>query len=180
MRIIAGLYKNRVLEVPKQVTRPTLGALREALFNICQLHIEHAYVLDLFAGSGAIGLEALSRGAAHVTFVEKHRNALEVLRANIAHLDVAPQTTVYPYDVMRALKTLESKKASFDIIYIDPPYGEGLGTTALLTIDQSTLLKPGGMVFVEESPRGTPQQLPTRLSLMSTRKVGRAHLQQWG
>ncbi|MBS0624150.1 MAG: 16S rRNA (guanine(966)-N(2))-methyltransferase RsmD [Verrucomicrobia bacterium] len=177
MRIIAGKFKNRVLEVPKEVTRPTLGVLREAIFNICQGDIENACVLDLFAGSGAIGLEALSRGARHVIFVENNRQALKILHKNIASFAVENSCTIYPYDVQRALIQLQTKEEKFDLIYIDPPYGKQLAEKTLLQLDSLSLLKPHGIIFVEEDSSMSPDL--KSLCLKSTRKISRSVLQQY-
>lgn len=150
MRIIAGKYKNMRLSVPKSNTRPTLSAMREAVFNICQHEIEDAVMLDLFAGSGAMGFEALSRGAKHVTFVENGRAAIKLLRQNISSLHVEKETTLYPISWTTTLDKLAEKEASFDLIYIDPPYFKELGKKTLERIDQLNLLACHGTVFVEE------------------------------
>ncbi len=107
LRIIGGKYKGRVLKAPKgSATRPTHGMLRESVFNICQNEIAGARFLDLFAGSGAMGLEALSRGASHITLVENDRHALASIRENIAVLQAASQTTVIAGQAKRVLKQL--------------------------------------------------------------------------
>jgi len=176
MRIIAGKFKNRALVVPSQA-RPTLGILREALFNICQHEIVGAHVLDLFAGSGAIGFEALSRGAAHVTFVENHREALKALHQNIATLDVTTQTKVYGYDVKKAIELLQKHGEQFDLIYVDPPYGKQLGAQTLHQLDASSLLKENGTLYLEENVE-TSLSL-AHLKLKNTRTVGATILQEY-
>lgn len=176
MRIIGGHFKHRQLMIPKQGTRPTLGAVREAVFNMCQGSIEGARVLDLFAGSGAIGLEALSRGAAHVTFVEKGKEAIRCLKQNIAALGVESQSTLYPLSVLQALTIIGKLNAPFDLIYADPPYGEGWGPLILQAIDTQELLKKEGALFIEESMGALKELPPTRLSLVKERRTGRSVL----
>ncbi|MBI3900752.1 MAG: 16S rRNA (guanine(966)-N(2))-methyltransferase RsmD, partial [Chlamydiia bacterium] len=154
--------------------RPTTGQLREALFNICQLYVEGARFLDLFAGSGAMGLEALSRGAAHATFVDNHRPALQAIRHNIASLKVEKETTVLTIDVFKALKLLAEQEATFEIIYADPPYGKTLSAPVLEFIDKSSLLTQGGLLFIEDSSLNPPPL--EHLHLKNERRAGRAIL----
>lgn len=121
MRIVAGQFGGRRLVLPKnERVRPTADRVREAWMSILGAAILDARVLDLFAGSGALGLEALSRGAAHVTFVELHPASLEALERNIAALDVADRVTVYRGDAMRYAERAEER--AFDVVLADPPY----------------------------------------------------------
>ncbi len=177
MRIIGGRFKNRFLSTPKQGTRPTQGALRECLFNICQGYIEDAAILDLFAGSGAIGLEALSRGAAHAVFIEKGKEAVRCIKQNIVLLGVEAATKVYPCTIEKGLALLTQSDQQFDLIYADPPYGEGWGSIIVQAIDSSNLLKEGGYLFIEEQAGVLTHLPPTQhLSLVSERKIGRSSL----
>ncbi|MCH9608663.1 MAG: Ribosomal RNA small subunit methyltransferase D [Chlamydiales bacterium] len=168
IRIIGGKFKGHSIEVPKKGTRPTLAALRESLFNICQHTIEGATFLDLFSGGGAIGLEALSRGAAHVTFVEKDGR---IVKKNCSKLGVADKTTCLSTDVFKALPSFQTP---FDIIFADPPYGVGLGEKLLDYFDENPYLI-GGDLFIEES---IPLPPPKNLILKSKRKVSRSILLQ--
>jgi 16S rRNA (guanine966-N2)-methyltransferase len=121
VRIIAGQFGGRRLVLPKnERVRPTADRVREAWMSILGAAILDARVLDLFAGSGALGLEALSRGAAHVTFVELHPASIEALERNIAALGVADQATVYRGDAMRYAERAEER--AFDVVLADPPY----------------------------------------------------------
>ncbi len=132
MQIIGGKHRKRHLKSPKHtVTRPSSSSVREALFNICQWEIENARFLDLFAGSGAIGLEALSRGASEVIFIENSRLTLPTLRENIALLKEESHSRVFPVDVFKGLEKLRDQQAHFTIIFADPPYGKGLATKFL-------------------------------------------------
>ena len=123
MRIIAGRFGSRRIEAPKGMdTRPTLDQTRESMFNVLQGEAEGARVLDLFAGSGALGLEALSRGAVWAVFCDTGREAVKVLRANIAALGVGHETCVLAEDCFAALDRLTSEEERFDLIFLDPPY----------------------------------------------------------
>lgn len=175
LRIIAGTFKGRLLKAPKgPSTRPTQGMLREAVFNICQNEIPNARFLDLFAGSGAMGLEALSRGASHATLVEQNRHAAACIKENIATLQLQPQTTLIPTDVTRAIALLAKQSAQFDIIYIDPPYDTPFDLEPLIP-----LLAPNATLFLEErhNPK-KPHQPPEspHLQLKDTRRFGIALL----
>ncbi len=189
MFIIAGLYRRQRLSVPKgSQTRPTASRLREALFNICQHSIEGAHFLDLFAGSGAMGLEALSRGAQSATFVDAHREAIRCIQQNVAHLQVQSQSYILQGEVFTLLKSLEKQGKVFDIIYADPPYKTPVSpsSTALYSqqiiqwIDTHHVLAPGGLLFIEEDFHSQPQldQLMT-LKLNGSRRMGHAALQQY-
>lgn len=188
MFIIAGLYRRRRLIAPKsQQTRPTAARLREALFNICQQTIEGARVLDIFAGSGAIGFEALSRGAQFVTFIETHKEAIDCIKANIVHLGVQDQTQILHHEAFSMLKWLGNQKQTFDIIYADPPYQTYVPHSSLFYsaqiiqwIDTNPLLRSNGRLFVEEDFRFEPQiDALTTLSLKDSRRFGRTVLQQY-
>jgi 16S rRNA (guanine(966)-N(2))-methyltransferase RsmD len=122
MRIISGTYRGHPLRAPKGATRPTTDRTREAVFNLVQhrVALPGARVLDLFAGSGALGLEALSRGAATATFVEQHRGALGVIRRNAASLGVGERCTVLRADALRFLDA--PPEAPYDLVLADPPY----------------------------------------------------------
>lgn len=155
MRINSGTFKGRVLKTPKgEATRPTSGLVRETLFNILARDIPGARVLDLFAGSGSVGLEALSRGAAHAVFVEKARPALACLRENITALGVADETTVLPYPVDRALAELTRAGDSFDLIFLDPPFADAEAyARTLAAVAESPLLTPDGILVAQHDAR---------------------------
>ncbi|MBX7067100.1 MAG: 16S rRNA (guanine(966)-N(2))-methyltransferase RsmD [Parachlamydiales bacterium] len=165
MKIIAGTFKGRNLKAPKSsTTRPTQGMLREAVFNICQNEIEGARFLDLFAGSGAMGLEALSRGASLAVFVEQNRQAIGIIKENISALQVESMAKVIPTNATRALQILEGQK--FDLIYIDPPYDLKVDLTPV-----AGLLSPHGTVFLEE--RHEPKHKPTSIAGLEMKEVRR-------
>jgi 16S rRNA (guanine966-N2)-methyltransferase len=181
MRIIAGSFKNHFLASPKGLeTRPTSGKMREALFNICQGYIEGAVFLDLFAGSGAMGFEALSRGAAKVVFIEKSREAVKCIQANIKNLGVEGKAQLYVGNVEVLLPRFIKTGQQFDIIFADPPYELPLSASTLKLVDEGTLLKPTGVLFIEES-RGVQLESEklSQLHLVNARKMGRSLLHQF-
>ncbi|MFZ0565338.1 MAG: 16S rRNA (guanine(966)-N(2))-methyltransferase RsmD [Chlamydiales bacterium] len=176
LQIIGGKYKKRKLTVAK-TSRPTTSQLRETVFNLCQSIIEGATFLDLFAGSGAMGLEALSRGAAHVIFVEKDRFALAAIQKNIEILGEGLNTTLLAKDVFKALQQLSEQGQTFDLIYVDPPYGQAIGLKVLDFIDNHRLLAEKGHVFIEDTDY--EERALNHLKLKSHRKAGRAFIRDY-
>lgn len=187
MRIIAGLYRNHLLHTPKGLqTRPTASRLREALFNICQHYIEEASFLDVFAGSGAIGFEALSRGARSVTFIDNSREAIRCIQKNAEQLKVTSQCQVLYGDAFQLLKSLQQQRRLFDIIYADPPYQTQDPTSIIYSerlireVDHLALLSPKGTLFVEEAVEAQPLLKDLRsLHLKNSRRMGTSILQQY-
>jgi 16S rRNA (guanine(966)-N(2))-methyltransferase RsmD len=156
MRIIAGTYRSRRLEAPPGLnTRPTSDRLRETLFNVLARRIRDAAFLDLYAGSGAVGLEALSRGAASVTFVERSPAALRVLRRNIEHLRIAGGFEVRAEaaaSFLRLAAKTASKPEPYEVVFLDPPYDaaqEYAATLDLLGGAARCILAAGALVIAE-------------------------------
>lgn len=171
MRIIAGQFKGRTLKAPSSdKTRPSSELLRGALFNICQQEIENSVFLDLFAGSGAIAFEALSRGASSVVLVEKDKEALKAIRANQESLKVS--ITLLGLDASVALEKLQGRL--FDIIFMDPPYKTSVEP---FIAKCSTLLKPNGHLFVEDKETKEVPEGP--LQLKSCRRFGSSRLRHY-
>jgi len=179
MRIVGGSWRGRTLVVPRgRVTRPTADRVRQALFDML-LHaswggrdvIEGMRVLDAFAGTGALGLEALSRGAAHATFLEHDRGALAALGANIAACRACGCTLVLERDVLAA-----PQGEACGLIFLDPPYGRGLVNRALRRLRRSGWIAPGGLV-VAESGRDEPLVLEERF--LADRVHGAARFSVW-
>ena len=166
MRVIAGSLKGRRLKTPTwSGLRPTSDKLRETLFNILAPRMAGARVLDGFAGTGAIGIEALSRGAAEVTFIEKDRRAAALIRRNISSCGIETGFTIETGDVAGVLRTLPKEQA-FDVIMLDPPY-DAAGIEH--TLDASAArLAPGGVLVLERATRREPD-IPA--SLMHMRNV---------
>jgi 16S rRNA (guanine966-N2)-methyltransferase len=154
MRIIAGTLRSRKLEAPPGLaTRPTSDCLRETLFNVLAPRINGAVFLDLYAGSGAVGIEALSRGAARVVFVERAAAALAVLRGNLAKLGVQEGYHVHAGAAGAFLRRIGvGDAAGFDLVFLDPPYDEAAEYAAILGLlggASAGMLKPGALVIAE-------------------------------
>lgn len=174
MRIIAGQWRGRPLIAPPgEATRPTSERAREALFSMLASRLgdfEGLRVADLFAGTGALGLEALSRGAAHVTFVERDRAAVAALTANIARLGAGPATTL----VTSPVEALGRAAVPFDVLLLDPPYGEGLALPALARLAANGWIGGGALVSVETEAK--LDLAPPGLTLDTVRTHGKARL----
>lgn len=153
MRIIAGTFRSRVLEAPAGLaTRPTSDRLRETLFNVLAPRIVSAKFLDLFAGSGAVGIESLSRNAAHVTFVERAPAALKVLRKNLDTLGISQNFSIQSSSVSSFLRKPPPGRSSYDLVFLDPPYDaaeEYASALGLLGSASAGLLAPGALVIAE-------------------------------
>jgi 16S rRNA (guanine966-N2)-methyltransferase len=155
MRIIAGTLKGRRLASVKGKIRPTSDKVREAIFSILGAAVMEARVLDLFAGTGALGLEALSRGAQTAVFVEEQPTSLAVLRRNISDLGLSDRTEVLPLPVKAGLKKLATRQAVFDLAFLDPPYGGGLAAASLEDLAAARILSASARVVAEHSRRET-------------------------
>ena len=168
MRVIAGSYGGRRLQAPAGLdTRPTSDRVREALFSILGERVGGARVLDLFAGSGALGIEALSRGAGSVLLCDDARPAVEVIRANLDALGMDAQ--VVCDDARRVLRNAHARGAAYDLIFLDPPYRQAERWAADLSALVPVVLAPGGRV-IGESDRRAPLEL--ELPLVDERRYG--------
>lgn len=150
MRIIGGEYRSRIIEMPKGAEiRPTQDRVREAVFNVLA-DVNGKRVLDLFAGSGAYGLEALSRGAEHATFVENNSRCLATIQANIDSLKI-PETrfTVLRSSVLTSLPRFDKDGEKFDLIFIDPPYHKDMARKCLINLGYYDILHGLGLIVVE-------------------------------
>jgi 16S rRNA (guanine966-N2)-methyltransferase len=171
MRVIAGEAKGRkLLSVSGQATRPITDRVKESLFNILGRQIVDALFLDLFAGTGSVGIEALSRGARRAVFVERNRQALKVIAENLKRTGLADRAKVVSSDVFKFLR--EEFDAKFDIVYLAPPQYKGLWAKTLLALDGWELLADGGLIIAQIHPKEfTPLDL-TSLQLADQRKYG--------
>lgn len=179
MRIVAGIWRGRALTAPQgTATRPTADRVRQALFDML-LHapwaghdaVAGALVLDVFAGTGAFGLESLSRGAAHATFIEQDRTALTALRANIAVCQAQDRTTVLSTD---ALKAPSGDPAT--LIFLDPPYRQDLVPNAIAHLRAANRIAPNALIIAETARDEPP---PTTTPLLAERTHGAARLSIW-
>lgn len=154
MRVIAGTARRLQLETPAGLsTRPTSDMIKETLFNILQPQVADAVFLDLFAGSGGIGIEALSRGAKYCCFADSSSEAIRCIKNNLNHTKLADQATVYASDFTAALMRMRNEGRKFDIVFLDPPYGKELELTALRLLSEYKLLKEDATVIVEVSSK---------------------------
>ncbi|MDL2339837.1 MAG: 16S rRNA (guanine(966)-N(2))-methyltransferase RsmD [Pseudomonadota bacterium] len=173
MRIIAGAWRGRLIEAPPGIaTRPTADRVRETLFSMLVSRIggfEDLRVADLFAGTGALGFEALSRGAASVTFVERDSKAVAAIRANAARLGANAQVTVLASSALSL-----PRGGPFDLVLADPPYEPGSGSAAAAAVAAAGWLAPGGWLSVESAARDTASA--AGLTVEAERDVGRARL----
>jgi len=153
MRIVAGKFRSRRLQGPRgDALRPTSDRLRETLFDILQPVVEDSFFVDVFAGTGAVGLEALSRGARRVVFIENHRAALGLIRANLAALGVDSGAEVLALDAARGIELLASRGEPADLIFLDPPYALGQEYERIVKLLGRTLLvAPHTPVILERS-----------------------------
>ena len=148
LRITGGEFGSRRLHFPDaKGLRPTADRVRETLFNWLQGELAGVKALDLYAGSGALGFEALSRGAAHVTFVEKARNVADQLRENIELLNCPSKASVVNSTAERYLSQAES---AFDVVFLDPPFANGLLGKAIETLEENALLSPQAWIYLEQ------------------------------
>jgi 16S rRNA (guanine(966)-N(2))-methyltransferase RsmD len=173
VRVIAGTAKGRKLEaVPGDTTRPITDRAKEALFSILHGDVAGARVLDLFAGTGSVGIEALSRGAAFCEFVERDAKAAATIRRNLEHTGLAGRATVSASDVFIALK--REPRAPFDIVYVAPPQYRGLWSATLRTLDASGggWLERGALVVAQIHPKEFEELELASLRLVDKRRYG--------
>lgn len=172
MRIIAGTKRGQTIQAPKgRDTRPTLDRVRESLFGIIQFEVAGQTVLDLFAGSGSLGLEALSRGAAHAVFNDSARESIAAVRANLAKMGLAQQATVYSMGHLAAIQAVARAGFCFDLVFLDPPYRAGLLEETLAALRAAGILAPGCRVIAEHAANQPPETPPGFL-LRDRRKYG--------
>lgn len=172
MRVIAGQAKGcRLASVPGQTTRPITDRVKEALFNILADEVVEARVLDLFAGTGSVGIEALSRGAAEVWFVERERRALQTIRKNLQATRLTDRARIVPRDVFKFLRGTTGA-APFDIVYVAPPQYRELWAKTLLQLDGADVLSPTGVAVIQIHPKEHTELPLKHLALVDKRKYG--------
>lgn len=173
MRIVSGSAKGRALEGPRGPgIRPTSDRVRESLFNTLGQTLDPVDVLDLFAGTGALGLEALSRGAATVLFVDSSREGVELCQRNAAHLGFTAQVEIWKSPVDRALEKLASSPRRFSLVFADPPYAAHAGLDVLTGLTKADVLLPGGWLVLEHDKRETLPEELAELRRDDTRSFG--------
>ncbi|ANB59237.1 16S rRNA (guanine(966)-N(2))-methyltransferase RsmD [Anoxybacteroides amylolyticum] len=152
MRVISGICKGRPLQaVPGMSTRPTTDKVKEAMFNMVGPYFSEGLALDLFAGSGGLGIEALSRGMERAIFVDYDGKAVQTIRKNIASCGLTERAEIYRNDAERALKAIAKRKLKFHLIFLDPPYKKQKLEALLSFIDEHRLLAQTGYIVAEHS-----------------------------
>lgn len=177
MRIITGSAKGTKLKTPKGLAvRPTGDRVKESIFNILGSLVVEARVLDLFAGTGNLGLEALSRGAEHTTFVEQSPASIALVRENASLTKLADKIAIIKGNVLTVLPRITEK---YDLVFCDPPYNKGFVGQVLLSLDNSTLLVDGGILIVEHSQHEIVEVKLTQLQLRRTERFGETCISYW-
>lgn len=161
MRVIAGKYRGRRLFTPRdQRIRPTSDRLRERVFNILSRELTNCGVLDLYAGTGALGIEALSRGASSCTFVDASKSALDLIERNLNHIGVRKPTRLIRWNIPTSLNCLKDLPSSFNLVFLDPPYGQNLILPTLTHLSTCGGLAPETVLVIEH---GIREQMPDAL-----------------
>lgn len=179
MRVISGSARGTTLHTIDDInTRPTLDRVKESLFNIIQDQIEDTTVLDLFAGSGAIGIEFLSRGAQKAYFCDKSQKAVDMIEKNLDKTKLRDKAIIFNTDYINCISRINSTE--FDIIFLDPPYKETFSIEAIKKINEKKLLKKGGIIIIEtdEPERDIKEieKIDIDYKIYDLRKYGRASL----
>ena len=178
MRVISGTARGRkLISLEGKNTRPTLDRVKEALFSIIQFDINDKNVLDLFAGSGAIGIEAISRGAKKATFCDNSIEAVRIIETNVKNTRCTDKADILNKDYIEALEYLANKNEKFDIIYLDPPYRTNYISIAIDKIFELDLLSKDGIIILETDDTKIEETLKnSSIQIFDKRKYGRAIL----
>ncbi|MCG2822023.1 MAG: 16S rRNA (guanine(966)-N(2))-methyltransferase RsmD [Candidatus Atribacteria bacterium] len=177
MRIVAGKNKGNILKSPKDLSvRPTSEKVREALFDILGTSVKEPSFLDLFAGTGAVGIEALSRGAKKAIFIEKELKCIKIIKENLEKTENSQNAVVYKMDFLHGLKLLAKKNYLLDYIFLDPPYNRGLVNISLLEIAKLTILKHNGLVIAQHYKKEKVMENLNNLRLFNQRRYGECYL----
>jgi 16S rRNA (guanine966-N2)-methyltransferase len=175
LRIIAGEFKGRRIVAAKgRSIRPTADRLRETIFNILGNCVIGSRILDLFAGTGAMGIEALSRGADYAVFIDRQPAAIQCIQRNLTPLNIDHRHRVIRWDIQHSLACLAEDSNGFDIVFIDPPYQAGLIKPTLAHLDQTALLHEGCRIVIEHHRSETIACVPNRFTLRDQRLYGKA------
>lgn len=174
MRIISGNLKGRTLFAVKgRFTRPTSDRVREAVFNILGPAVEGAKVLDLFAGTGALGMEALSRGSDFAVFIDNSKGPVATIGKNLNALKLEMSARVISWDIVKNLNCIRKQRPGFNLVFMDPPYDRGLITPCFFHLAQSASLENNALIVVEHSPRENVPDTVDRFVLSDRRKYGK-------
>jgi 16S rRNA (guanine(966)-N(2))-methyltransferase RsmD len=173
MRVIGGKVKGHRFKVPKgRAVRPTAARVKEALFNILPHDLSGLKILDLFAGSGNLSVEALSRGAAEAVLVDRSPKLARTIRENLRTLGFAARTQVWTASALQAIRRLAHRRYTFDLVFVDPPYEKGWTGKIVAALGREGLLRQSGMVIAEHSIREEVQESYGSLVLQDRRRYG--------
>ncbi|WP_338029056.1 16S rRNA (guanine(966)-N(2))-methyltransferase RsmD [Acetivibrio clariflavus] len=173
LRVISGEAKGHKLKTPKgNMTRPTSDKVKGSIFNIIAPVIFDKDVLDLFAGTGSIGIEALSRGARRAVFVDKSRECCQIIKENLNHTKFTERAEIHAMDVCTALSMLSQMDSKFDIIFLDPPYGKGLVDETLACIADTDVLKQDTLIIAEHDVKDVVPECVGTLKNFRKQKYG--------
>lgn len=177
MRVISGELKGRKLEKLEGLEiRPTSDRVKESLFNMLGAKVFDKSFLDLFAGTGGIGIEAYSRGAAEVVFVDTNAKSIQVLKGNLEKFKILDKVEIYNTDYINAISKFAADNRKFDIIFMDPPYLKGYEKNALLEISDKDLLSPKGIIIIEHDLTDEMPEKSGRLTMTRQKKYGKTML----
>ena len=177
MKILTGFLRGRKLPlVPNPALRPTADKVRKAVFDVFQGHVQGKRVLDLYSGTGAMGFEALSQKAAFVRFVERDRSQARHIEATLKRWRLTSSAAVNALDALRMVDRLGLKKEIYDLVFIDPPYGENLGSETLKALSEAGLVGKGGFVVIECGKREILPEKVADLSVVRDKKYGQSRL----
>ena len=179
MRVISGECRGKKLETLQGTnTRPTLDRVKEALFNIIQNKISDANILDLFAGSGSLGIEALSRGARYAVLCDHYFEAIKIIKKNIEATKYIEKSSIINKDYMLALKQISKLDEKFDIVFLDPPYKSDFGTKAINELIKLDLIAEDGIIILETDDEKRKKEIEdnTKIKIFDERKYGSVKL----
>lgn len=179
MRVISGSARGKKLKTLEGLeTRPTLDRVKEAIFNILQFDLKETTVLDLFSGSGAIGIEALSRGAKEAVFCDKSNKAINIIKENLVATRLVSKADIINKDYIETLNILKNKANKFNIIFLDPPYKSNYAVESIKYIIKNELLTEDGIIVVETDDENIIKELEEykEIEVYDTRKYGIVHV----
>jgi len=174
LRIIGGSLKGKNLHsVRGKITRPTADRLRESIFNILSPRVQGAVVLDLFSGTGALGIEAVSRGANFAVFIDNNKEAISVIAKNVRSCALDSKVKIIKWNIIKSLNCIKSSKPTFHLVFMDPPYNKNMIEPALFNLHQSNSLDTGACIIIEHAaPEPIPEDL-LAFKITSQRKYGK-------
>jgi 16S rRNA (guanine966-N2)-methyltransferase len=177
VRVVSGICKGKTLKaVPGLSTRPTTDKVKEAVFNMIGPYFNGGMALDLFAGSGGLGIEALSRGMEKAIFVDRDGKAIQTIRDNLRICNLEDRAEVYRNDANRALKAIKKRSLSFDAVFLDPPYKQQQLHAILTELDRNQLIVPGGIVVCEHDKSANLPEKVGNLKVIKKEQYGIIHI----